>query len=107
MGHRDLAKRVIEEIWQRQEFVAELRVAGSSMGEALPDGSTILVTFKMRPKLCIGSLVYIRKGEIRVAHRLIAVIGPLCLEKGDANLWPRLCLRRDIIGHVQRLTSAN
>lgn len=96
----EAAKRFVEQRWREVNAVQSLKINGISMGSAIPHGSTVRIRFSHRPRLRRGEVVYLRRGELRVAHRLVAALGPLCIEKGDANKYPRLCLRSDIIGTV-------
>ncbi|MCP4639497.1 MAG: S24 family peptidase [bacterium] len=100
LSRRELAKRVVETEWQRTRAVVALKVDGCSMGTTIPDGSTIQVSFHEFPPLRRGDLIYLRRGETRVVHRLMLAVGPVCLEKGDANCYPRLCWRKAVIGVV-------
>jgi len=101
LAPREKAKRVVEGRWQAAGKCVRLRVRGASMGEALPDGTPIDVQFSEKPVLRRGTVVYLRRGDQRVAHRLVARFGPLCLERGDATRYPRLCLCSSIIGIVR------
>ncbi|MBN2309546.1 MAG: S24 family peptidase [Candidatus Hydrogenedentes bacterium] len=100
LSRRELAKRVVEGHWQRQHATIPLVVNGESMGSAVPHGSTVRVAFHERPRLHRGDIVYLRRGDMRVVHRLVAVLGPLCIERGDAARRARLCLRSSILGTV-------
>ncbi len=98
LSRRELAKRAVELQWQRRGAIILLRVSGNSMGSTLPHGSDVQIEFDIAPAVRPGDIVYLRQAETRVIHRLTAAAGPLCLEKGDANRFPRLCLRSSILG---------
>lgn len=95
---RDTAKRVVEDRWRRDNRTLDLTVRGSSMGESLPDGSTVRICLQGRPVLHRGCLVYIRRREERLIHRCVLAVGPFVIEKGDDNPYYGVSLRRDIIG---------
>lgn len=98
---RERAKIAIEQYWQKQQSQVVLRVSGNSMGATLPDGSEVLVTFSECPVLRRNQIAYIRRGTHRIVHRLRVILGPICLEQGDARRLPRLCRRKDILGTVE------
>jgi len=102
LDSREKAKRTMEKLWQDQEKTLYLRVNGNSMGDSLPHGSTIEVKFSHHPRLRRGGLVYFRRGNLRICHRVLFAFGPLCIEKGDANRYPHMCFRNSILG-VARL----
>lgn len=101
MNRRELAKRVVESRWQETGRVWCFRVRGASMGSALPDGSLVRVCFCRSARLRSGSIVYLRRGERRIVHRLLWRFGPVCVERGDAERRSRLCLRSSILGVVE------
>lgn len=95
---REVAKRVVEREWQRSRATMPIQIQGESMGATLPAGTFVEVDFSERPRLSRGDIIYFRKGPLRVAHRLLVRLGPLCVEKGDANRRPGWCLYSDILG---------
>lgn len=97
---RELAKRVVEDRWRNHDGEVVLRVTGRSMGASLPAGTRVRLAMSFNGQLRRGDIVCIRRGQKRVVHRLVAVLGPVCVEKGDANRFPRLCWRSAIVGKV-------
>ena len=100
LSRREMAKRAVEANWQRTRTMVSLAVTGTSMGDTIPRGSTIEVAFHEKPRPRRGDIIYFRRGELRVAHRLLMAVGPICVEKGDANRYPGLCLRQSVLGLV-------
>ena len=98
-------KRRLERHLQATGGTVRFTVRGNSMGDTIRNGETVLVQFAPSSKITRGMVGYIRRGDKRIVHRILAVLGPICLEKGDANRSPRLCLRRNIVGFVQSETN--
>lgn len=98
---RELAKRAIEQEWQRAGATISITIQGNSMGSTLPAGTVVLVQFSKKPRPKRGDIIYFRKGPLRVAHRLLARLGPFCIEKGDANNYIGVCRYSDILGIVK------
>lgn len=102
-SRREIAKRVIEQVWQRRGECVPIRVMGNSMASTLPPSSVVWVTFGTDLQLERGRIVYIRRGNLRIVHRILYSFGYFCIEKGDNNRKARLCLRSSILGIVSTL----
>ena len=102
---REMAKRTLERAWQERSDVRTIRVEGSSMGAAVPNGSLVRVHFGLFHLVRRRDIYYIRRGENRIVHRIVLRLGPLCLEQGDTNLLPKFCLRQSILGAVETITT--
>jgi len=98
---KECARRALEEHWQKKGSQVVILLSGESMGTTLPAGSKVIVSFSKRPRVRRNQIVYIRRGTRRVVHRLKAIIGPFCLEKGDAVPHPSFCWRKDILGTIE------
>lgn len=98
MDRRLVAELFIEQQCRKEKRVVTGLIRGTSMGDTLLNGSRVSVQLDEHPKLRSGQIVCIRRNAKLVVHRLIFYLGPWCLEKGDANPFPRFCRRSDIIG---------
>lgn len=94
----DKARRAVEEAWRHDRKTMLKRVTGRSMSPTLPPGSEVEIRYALDPKPKFGEVICFRRGCARVLHRFILRFGPVCVEKGDANRWPGICLYRDILG---------
>jgi len=97
---KEMAKRVVEESWRNGGECIRLEVSGGSMGRTIPPGSTVVVRFGRRPRVKRGCLIYFRRGERRIVHRLVLNLGLLFVEKGDAIYGIGLCMRSQVLGVV-------
>ena len=95
---RELAKRIIEKSWQEEEALHVLKVCGDSMPYTLPNNSLVRVQFMENTPVTRGDLICFRRGESRIVHRAIFVLGFLVIEKGEGNALPCFCVRSQVLG---------
>jgi len=95
---RELAKRAVENELQHALAVRHIMISGTSMQPTLSPGDCVEIQFSPKPELKRKCIIYFRRANHRVVHRFIWGLGPICVEKGDGNRSPRLCLRSAILG---------
>ncbi len=103
MKAREKAKRCLEDSWKQIGLLKALEVSGRSMGDALPDGSLAYIRYGACKTLRHGALVLFRHGEQRIVHRLLFRFGPLFVEKGDANRYPKIRWTKELLGTVEHM----
>jgi hypothetical protein len=98
---RELGRRLLEDNWRQRNATQTVPVRGGSMRPTIVSGSRVDIYFTMTPCLRPGSIVYIRSGQKRIVHRLVATIGPFCLERGDFRFTTlRIRARWNVIGNL-------
>ena len=90
----------------RQGRATEVPLRGWSMAPAMRDGDTLFVEplgQVGRGPLVVGEVILALRGEVLVAHRLIAVAADSVITRGDAQPHPDPALpRTEILGRVVR-----
>jgi hypothetical protein len=78
----------------------EVRISGTSMGNAIPDG--VLVRVEPADVLMPGEVIAFRDGDNRVvAHRLVRIVRDHAIALGDGNRFPDPPIPLDaIVGRV-------
>lgn len=97
-SRRDTVWEFLVDEWRAAGKDITATVSGRSMEPTLPYGTQVGIRLGVRPSIQRNDIVCIRRPGHLMLHRVLVCFGPICIEKGDGNRYPGLCLRHDIVG---------